>query len=108
MRTHLNNINFSGGHAIVGGSAYGDEAAAQFLELKPDLVTRDVVMPEMNGIDAIKEIKACDPDAGVTMCSAVRQEQMVKLAVKNGARGYLVKPFHAPGVLEEIKNVLDS
>ena len=108
MRTLLKNILFSGGHAIVGEAGDGDEAIEKYKELKPDLVTMDVVMPKMNGIEALKAIKALDPNAKVIMCTAVGQEQMVKLAIKSGARGYVVKPFQAPKVLEEIKNVLGS
>jgi two-component system chemotaxis response regulator CheY len=108
MRTLLKNILFSGGHTIVGEAGDGDEAVEKYKELKPDLVTMDVVMPKMNGIEALKAIKALDPNARVIMCTAVGQEQMVKLAIKSGARGYVVKPFQAPKVLEEIKNVLGS
>jgi two-component system, chemotaxis family, chemotaxis protein CheY len=108
MRTLLKNILFSGGHAIVGEAGDGDEAIEKYKELKPDLVTMDVVMPKMNGIEALKAIKALDPNAKIIMCTAVGQEQMVKLAIKSGARGYVVKPFQAPKVLEEIKNVLGS
>lgn len=108
MRTLLKNILFSGGHEIVGEAADGTEAVAKYQDLKPDLVTMDVVMPKMNGIEALKEIKKLDPGARVVMCTAVGQEQMVKLAIKSGARGYVVKPFQAPKVLDEVKNVLAS
>ncbi|HOS82160.1 MAG TPA: response regulator [Methanolinea sp.] len=108
MRTLLKNILFSGGHDIVGEAGDGDEAIAKYQELKPDLVTMDVVMPKVNGIEALKGIRAIDPNAKVVMCTAVGQEQMVKLAIKTGAKGYIVKPFQAPKVLEEIKNVLSS
>jgi len=108
MRTLLKNILFSGGHTIVGEAGDGDEAIEKYKELKPDLVTMDVVMPKMNGIEALKAIKGIDPGARVVMCTAVGQEQMVKLAIKSGARGYIVKPFQAPKVLEEINNVLGS
>jgi len=108
MRTLLKNILFSGGHDIVGEAGDGDEAIAKYQELKPDLVTMDVLMPKVNGIEALKGIRAIDPNAKVVMCTAVGQEQMVKLAIKTGAKGYIVKPFQAPKVLEEIKNVLSS
>ena len=108
MRTLLKNILFSGGHDIVGEAGDGDEAISKYKELKPDLVTMDVVMPKVNGIEALKAIKSIDPNARVVMCTAVGQEQMVKLAIKTGARGYIIKPFQAPKVLEEIKNVLGS
>jgi two-component system chemotaxis response regulator CheY len=108
MRTLLKNIIFSGGHTIAGEAVDGEEAVVKYRELKPDLVTMDVVMPKMNGIDALKGIRALDPQAKIIMCTAVGQEQMVKLAIKNGARGYIVKPFQALKVLDEIKNVLGS
>jgi two-component system chemotaxis response regulator CheY len=106
MRTLLKNILFSGGHTIAGEAADGEEGVSRYRELKPELVTMDVVMPKMNGIEALKAIKALDPSAKVIMCTAVGQEQMVKLAIRSGARGYIVKPFQAPKVLEEVKNVL--
>ena len=81
---------------------------AKYKELKPDLVTMDIVMPKLNGIEALKAIKEFDPAARVVMCTAVGQEQMVKLAIKSGAKGYIIKPFQAPKVLEEVKNVLAS
>lgn len=108
MRALLKNILFSGGHTIIGEAENGEEAIAKFRELKPDLVTMDVVMPKMNGIEALKSIKGIDPVARVIMCTAVGQEQMVKLAIKSGARGYIVKPFQAAKVLEEINTVLAS
>jgi two-component system chemotaxis response regulator CheY len=108
MRTLLKNILFSGGHTIVGEAADGEEGIAKYKELKPDLVTMDVVMPKMNGIESLKGIRQFDPGAKVIMCTAVGQEQMVKLAIKTGAKGYIVKPFQAPKVLEEVKNVLAS
>jgi two-component system, chemotaxis family, chemotaxis protein CheY len=108
MRTLLKNILFAGGHSIAGEAGDGEEAIAKYKELRPDLVTMDIVMPKMNGIEALKGIKAFDPAAKVIMCTAVGQEQMVKLAIKSGARGYVVKPFQAPKVLEEVKNVLAS
>ena len=108
MRTLLKNILFSGGHTIVGEAENGEEAIAKYQELKPDLVTMDVVMPKKNGIEALQGIREIDPNARVIMCTAVGQEQMVKLAVKSGAKGYVVKPFQAPKVLEEVKNVLGA
>jgi two-component system chemotaxis response regulator CheY len=108
MRTLLKNILFSGGHDIIGEAEDGEQAVEQYQKLKPDLVTMDVVMPKMNGIDALKAIKGADPSARVVMCTAVGQEQMVKLAIKSGAKGYIVKPFQAPKVLEEVKNILSS
>ena len=108
MRTLLKNILFSGGHTIVGEAGDGEEGDTKYKELKPDLVTMDIVMPKLNGIEALKAIKEFDPAAKIVMCTAVGQEQMVKLAIKTGAKGYIIKPFQAPKVLEEVKNVLAS
>ncbi len=108
MRTLLKNILFSGSHDIIGEAENGENAVEQYKKLKPDLVTMDIVMPKMNGIEALKAIKAFDPSAKVIMCTAVGQEQMVKLAIKTGARGYIIKPFQAPKVIEEVNNVLNS
>jgi two-component system chemotaxis response regulator CheY len=108
MRTLLKNILTTGGHEIVGEAEDGDIGVAKYQELKPDIVTMDVVMPKMNGIEALKAIKNLDSNAKVIMCTAVGQEQMVKLAIKSGARGYIVKPFQAPKVLEEIGIVLGA
>jgi len=93
---------------VIGTARDGEEGFQIVKKLKPDLVTMDVVMPKVNGIEALKGIKTFDPNAKVVMCTAVGQEQMVKLAIKTGAKGYIVKPFQAPKVLEEIKNVLGS
>ena len=108
MRTLLKNILFSGGHDIVGEAGDGDEGTVRYKELKPDLVTMDIVMPKMNGIDALKVIRGFDPKAKIVMCTAVGQEQMVKLAIQNGARGYIIKPFQGPKVLDEIDKILTS
>jgi two-component system chemotaxis response regulator CheY len=108
MRTLLKNILFSGGHKIVGEAGDGEEGVTKYKELKPDLVTMDIVMPKLNGIEALKAINEFEPAAKIVMCTAVGQEQMVKLAIKTGAKGYIIKPFQAPKVLEEVKNVLAS
>ena len=71
----------------------------------PDVLILPVTS-RSDAIEALKAIKALDPAARIVMCTAVGQEQMVKLAIKSGAKGYIVKPFQAPKVLEEVKNVL--
>lgn len=105
MRKLLKNILFSGGFDIVGEAENGKQAVKLYKKLRPDIVTMDIIMPEMNGIEALKEIKKIDPNAKVVMCTAVGQEQMVKTAIKFGAKGYIVKPFQAPKVIEELKKV---
>ncbi len=106
MRKLLRNILFSGGFDIVGEAENGKQAVEMYKQLKPDLVMLDIVMPEMNGIEALKAIKQMDPNAKIIMCTAVGQEKIVKAAIKLGAKGYIVKPFQAQKVIEEAKKVL--
>jgi len=106
MRKLLKNILFGAGFDIAGEAENGKQAVELYQELKPDIVTMDVVMPEMTGIEALKGIKALDKDAKIVMCTAIGQEKIVKTAIKLGARGYIIKPFQAPKVIEEIKKVL--
>jgi len=108
MRTLLKNILFPKGYEIAGEAENGAIAVEKYKQLKPDLVTMDIVMPTMNGIEALKSIRTQDPSAKVIMCTAVGQENMVRTAIVSGARGYIVKPFQAPKVLEEVQKVLAS
>ena len=73
---------------------------------QPDLVTLDITMPEMDGIQALKGIKAIDPSANVIMCSAMGQQAMVIEAIQSGAKDFIVKPFQAERVLEAVKKVV--
>ena len=75
-------------------------------ETKPDLVLMDITMPEMDGIQALKAIKAADPSAVVVMCSAMGQQAMVIEAIQSGAKDFIVKPFQAERVLEAVKKVV--
>ncbi|WP_297536021.1 response regulator [Thermococcus sp.] len=108
MRMLLKKILVQGGHQVVGEASNGREAVEKYKELRPDLVTMDIVMPEMDGITAVKEIKKIDPNAKIVMITAVGQEAKVMEALKAGASGYIVKPFQAQKVLEEINRVLSS
>ncbi|WP_135612983.1 response regulator [Methanococcoides sp. AM1] len=105
MRKLLKNILFGAGFDIAGEAENGNQAVEMYRELNPDVVTMDIVMPDMNGIDALKQIKSLDNGAKVVMCTAIGQEKIVKTAIKLGAKGYIIKPFQAPKVLEEIKKV---
>lgn len=106
MRMMLKDILTKGGHQVVGEAANGLEAIVQYDKLRPDLVTMDITMPEMEGIEALKGIKQNDPKAKVVMCSAMGQQLMVVQAIQAGARDFIVKPFQAERVLEAIKKVL--
>ncbi|MGB9614668.1 MAG: chemotaxis protein CheY [Fervidobacterium sp.] len=106
MRMMLKDILTKAGHEVVGEAANGLEAVEKYKELKPDVVTMDITMPEMNGIDAIKEIKKFDPNATVIVCSAMGQQAMVIEAIQAGAKDFIVKPFQAARVIEAIQKVL--
>ena len=93
MRMMVKDILSKNGYEIVGEAENGMKALEKYQELKPDLVTMDITMPEMDGISAVKEIKKVDPNAKVVMCSAMGQQAMVIEAIQAGARDFIVKPF---------------
>lgn len=107
MRKLLTDALTSGGHEVAGEAANGNEAVARFQEIKPDLTTLDITMPEKDGLAALAEIMALDPSAKVVMCSALGQESKVLEAVKLGAKDFVVKPFQPARVLEAIGKALD-
>ena len=106
MRMMLANILKPKGYEIVAEAGDGLEAVEKYNSLKPDVVTMDIVMPNMDGIEAVRNITSSDGNAKVIMVTAVGQESKVKEAIEAGARGYIVKPFQAPQVLEEVEKVL--
>ncbi|WP_017727322.1 response regulator [Halalkalibacterium ligniniphilum] len=106
MRMMIKDILSKNGFDVVGEAIDGAQAVEKYKELSPDLVTMDITMPEMDGITALKEIKAYDPNAKVIMCSAMGQQAMVIDAIQAGAKDFIVKPFQADRVLEAIKKTL--
>ncbi|MEF2244553.1 MULTISPECIES: response regulator [unclassified Paenibacillus] len=106
MRMMIRDILSKNGYEVVGEAQDGAQAIEKFKEVKPDLVTMDITMPEMDGISALKEIKKMDPNAKVIMCSAMGQQAMVIDAIQAGAKDFIVKPFQADRVIEAIKKTL--
>ncbi|HJV45703.1 MAG TPA: response regulator [Bacillota bacterium] len=106
MRAMLKRILEENGHTIVGEASNGEEAVSKYKSLSPDLVTMDITMPDMNGIEAVKSITALDPDAKIIMCSALGHHHMVLDAIKAGAKDFIVKPFQPDRVIEAFKRVL--
>ncbi|MGE5372567.1 MAG: response regulator [Solirubrobacterales bacterium] len=102
MRNSLRIMLEKGGHTVIGEAANGLEAVEQFKNMKPDLVTMDITMPEVDGLTALKMIRQLDPNAKVIMVSAMGQESMVKEAVLSGAKTFIVKPFKEAYILEVI------
>jgi two-component system chemotaxis response regulator CheY len=106
MRMMLKDILVKHGFEIAGEAVNGKDAIEKYRDLKPDLVTLDITMPEMDGLTAIKEIKKVDPEARVIMCSAMGQQAMVIDAIQSGAKDFIVKPFQADRVNEAVKKAL--
>ena len=106
MRMMVKDILSKNGYEVVGEAENGMKALEKYQELKPDLVTMDITMPEMDGISAVKEIKKVDPNAKIVMCSAMGQQAMVIEAIQGGAKDFIVKPFQAERVLEAVKKVV--
>lgn len=106
MRSMIADILKQAGFEVVGEAETGAEAVERYRELKPDLVTMDIVMPDMGGIDAVREIVKTDPDAKILMCSAMGQQALVIEAIQAGARDFVVKPFQPSRVLEAVQRVL--
>jgi two-component system chemotaxis response regulator CheY len=106
MRMMVKDILSKNGYEIVGEAENGVKALEKYQELKPDLTTMDITMPEMDGITAVKEIKKLDPNAKVIMCSAMGQQAMVVEAIQAGARDFIVKPFQPDRVLEAVRKAV--
>ena len=106
MRMMIKDILTKNGYNIVGEAENGVKAIEMYTETKPDLVLMDITMPEMDGIGALKGLRAKDPNAQIIMCSAMGQQAMVIEAIQSGAKDFIVKPFQAERVLEAVKKVI--
>ncbi len=106
MRMMVKDILTKNNFEVVGEAENGKKAVEKYQELKPDLTTMDITMPEMDGINAVKEIIKIDPNAKVIMCSAMGQQAMVIEAIQAGAKDFIVKPFQPDRVLEAITKVI--
>jgi len=102
MRTMLCSIVSDAGYEVVGEAGDGRAAVETYKAVRPDIVLMDMVMPELSGVDAVREICAFDPGARIVMCSAMGQQQIVTNALAAGARGFITKPFTPSRVLEAL------
>lgn len=105
MRTMLKDILTKNGYEVAGEAGNGKEAYEQYESLKPDIVTMDITMPEVDGIEGLKLIKAKYPDTNVVMCSAMGQKTMVLDAIQAGACDFIVKPFQPDRVIEALGKI---
>ncbi len=108
MRKNLKTIFSQAGHEVVSEASNGKAAVRAYREVRPDLVTMDITMPVMSGIDAVKEIIEEFPDACIVMITAIDQKHMVFQAINYGARHYIIKPFNVSKVLSVVNTVLDN
>ncbi len=106
MRMMIKEILTKYGYQIVGEAENGKAAVEKYRELNPDLITMDITMPEMDGINAVKEIIKVNPQANVIMCSAMGQQAMVIDAIQAGAKDFIVKPFQPERVIEAVRKAL--
>lgn len=106
MRMVLKDILEKNGYEVIGEANNGVMAIELYKNNKPDIVTMDITMPEMDGIEAVKEIIKIDSDAKIVMCSAMGQQSMIMDAIRAGAKDFIVKPFQADRVIEAIKKVI--
>jgi two-component system chemotaxis response regulator CheY len=107
MRMMIRDILAKEGY-VIHEAVNGRDAIEKYSEIRPDLVTMDITMPEMSGLDALREIRTKDPSARVLIVSAMGQQRMIVEALESGAMDFLVKPFQPTKVLETVKKCLQS
>ncbi len=108
MRTSLKGILENLGYTVVGTAENGIEAVAKFRDLKPDVVTLDIIMPQMGGLQGLRLLKSVNPNAVVVMVSSMADRDSVTECVKAGAAHYLLKPFDQTKVAEVMKQITDE
>lgn len=106
MRMMLKDILSKNGFTVIGEAENGALAVEKYMDLKPNLVIMDITMPEMDGLQAVREIRKRDPQARIIMCSAMGQQAMVIDAIQSGAKDFVVKPFQAERVIEAVTKAL--
>lgn len=106
MRMKLKDILEKNGFQVVAEAQNGIEAIEKYKSERPDIVTMDITMPEMDGVAALKAIKQVDPAAKVIMCSAMGQQSMVMDAIQAGALDFIVKPFDNDRVLQSLNKAM--
>jgi two-component system chemotaxis response regulator CheY len=107
MRMVMKDILLMHGHEVVAEVNDGEEAIQTYLEMKPDLVLMDLIMPNMDGKEALQKLLAIDPEAKVVICSSLGQQALITESMKIGAMGFIVKPFETSGMLDVIKKIAE-
>lgn len=104
-RKMLRNILESNGHEIIDEAVNGQEGVQKFQSLKPDVVTLDITMPVVDGVEALKMIKALDPESKVVMVTAAGQKNKMIECIKAGANKFLTKPFEQQEIVDVINKM---
>ncbi len=99
MRKMISGVAAEAGWEVVGEAGDGSSAVSLYQQLRPDLVTMDLVMPVMGGLEALRQIRALDPDANVIVVTALDQKQALMESIRDGAINFIVKPFERQRVL---------
>jgi len=105
MRNMIRDVLTKNGFNVVGQAKCVADAVTMYPQLKPDMVTMDVVMPGETGIEGVKKLVAIDPAVRVLMVSGLNQKNLVIQAMENGAKDYIVKPFEADDLLKAAQKV---
>jgi len=108
MRMMIKEILAKNGFEVVGEAQNGTEAVEKYKNLRPDVVTMDMVMPGVDGITAVRQIISEDPSARILMCTSMGQETLLNEAIEAGAKSYITKPFQPAKILESIDKVLEQ
>ena len=108
MRKMIKDTLVKNGYTEVFEAVDGADAVEKFGEIGPDLVVMDITMPNMDGLEALKAIRAVDANANVVMCSAMGQETMVIDAIRSGAKDFIVKPFNADRIVQTVNTILGN
>ena len=108
MRKMIKDTLSKNGYTELFEAVDGADAVEKFSEIGPDLVIMDITMPNMDGLEALKAIRAADGNANVVMCSAMGQETMVIDAIRSGAKDFIVKPFKPDRVLKTVTSILGA
>jgi two-component system chemotaxis response regulator CheY len=106
MRNNIKNVLTGAGFDVVAEASDGIEAISMYQSSGPDLVTLDITMPNMDGVQALKELRSLDPAAKIIMVSAMGQEALVVEAITAGAADFVVKPFQPERVVDAINKAL--
>ncbi len=108
MRMAIKKVLERNGFEVVGEAENGAIAITKYVECTPDIVTMDITMPEMTGIDALKHIRQRDPNARVVMVSAMGQETLVREAILSGAKSFVVKPYKEEHIVQTLKSIAEA